>query len=251
MVEGKRQSTKAFEVKTDPTSVILSGITGDVTRTYAFGGVKGSLYEPNKFLANMNVINVPDLKQGQSETNTKFNERKQKILDAYNTNPNVEKIERSPSYMLCDPVQSTYAVQLKRGSKHETQTISNGVTYTPDYDIYFTAKALDKFCWELGSGTKWNKNLLVAQKLNVHGKILYRACIEVKPDFSRNSTTPKSVQSMKWLMQRHGVFVNLFRPNRIFEGLFTPGKYLITERGTPRKLKFRPKSLGEYLKHKK
>jgi len=53
----------------------------------------------------------------------------------------VEKIERSPSYMLCDPVQSTYAVQLKRGSKHETQTISNGVTYTPDYDIYFTAKA--------------------------------------------------------------------------------------------------------------
>jgi len=163
----------------------------------------------------------------------------------------VEKIERSPSYMLCDPVQSTYAVQLKRGSKHETQTISNGVTYTPDYDIYFTAKALDKFCWELGSGTKWDKSLLVAQKLNVQGKILYRACIEVKPDFSRNSTTPKSVQSMKWLMQRHGVFVNLFRPNRIFEGLFTPGKYLITERGTPRKLKFRPKSLGEYLKHKK
>ena len=59
VVEGKRQSTKAFEVKTDPSSVILSGITGDVTRTYAFGGVKGSLYEPNKFLANMNVVTIP------------------------------------------------------------------------------------------------------------------------------------------------------------------------------------------------
>ena len=59
VMEGKRQSTKAFEVKTDPTSVILGGITGDVTRTYPFGGVKGSLYEPNKFLANMNVVTIP------------------------------------------------------------------------------------------------------------------------------------------------------------------------------------------------
>ncbi len=163
----------------------------------------------------------------------------------------VEKVERSPSYMLCDPIQNSYAIQLKRGSKHETQTISNGVTYTPDYDIYFTSKALGKFCWELGSGTKWDKNLLVVQKVDVNDKVLYRACTEVKPDFSRNSTTPKSVQSMKWLMQRVGVFVNLFRPNRIFEGLFVPVKYLTTERGTIRKLKFRPKNLAEYLKNKK
>lgn len=59
VMEGKRASTQAFEVKTNPDSVILSGITGDVTRTYPFGGVKGSLYEPNKFLANMNVVSVP------------------------------------------------------------------------------------------------------------------------------------------------------------------------------------------------
>ena len=59
VMEGKRQSTQSFEVKTDPSSVILSGVTGDVTRTYPFGGVKGSLYEPNKFLANMNVVTIP------------------------------------------------------------------------------------------------------------------------------------------------------------------------------------------------
>lgn len=163
-----------------------------------------------------------------------------------------EKVERSPSYSLCDPVQSSYAVQLKRGSKQETQTISQGVTYTPDYDIYFTTKALGVFCWDLASSKKWDKNLLVAQAAYispVHGTV-YRACCEVKPDFSRNSTTPKSVQSMKWLMQKHGVFVNLFRPNRIFEGLFVPGKYMVTERGTKRILKFKPKTLQEYLKSK-
>lgn len=163
----------------------------------------------------------------------------------------VVKVERSPSYLLCDPVQSTYAEQLKRGSKQVTQTISLGVTYTPDYDIFFTEKAIGIFCWELGSDKKWDKNLLVAQKMG-DGKdgYWYRACCEVKPDFQRASTTPKSVQSMKWLMQKRGVFVNLFRPNRTFEGLFVPEKYKITERGTPRLLKFRVLNLQQYIKSK-
>lgn len=162
----------------------------------------------------------------------------------------VAKVERSPSYLLCDPVQNTYAEQLKKGSKQVTQTVSLGVTYTPDYDIYFTNKALGLFCWELGSDKKWDKHLLVVQKVDTEQGILYKACCEVKPDFQRASTTPKSVQSMKWLMQRRGVFVNLFRPNRIFEGLFVPEKYKITERGTLRLLKFKVLSLQQYLKNK-
>lgn len=173
-----------------------------------------------------------------------------------------ERVERSPSYSLCDPVQSSFAVKLKRGSKQETQTISQGVTYTPDYDIYFTSKALGVFCWDIDSHTKWDKNLLVVQKITPANFVeaeklqkngdgfIYRACCEVKPDFQRNSTTPKSVQSMKWLYQKLGVYVNLFRPNRIFEGLFVPGKYMTTERGTQRILKFKPKTLQEYLKTK-
>lgn len=160
------------------------------------------------------------------------------------------KVDRSPSYSLCDPVQSSYAVQLKRGSKQETQTISQGVTYTPDFDIFFTQKAIGVFCWNINSQTKWNKNLLVAQPISTSMGTFLRACCEVKPDFSRNSTTPKSVQSMKWLFQRHSVFVNLFRPNKIFEGLFVPDKYRVTERGTQRILKFIPKTLQQYLKGK-
>ena len=52
-------------------------------------------------------------------------------------------------------------------------------------------------------------------------------------------------------MQKQGVFVNLFRPNRIFEGLFVPDKYRLTERGTKRILKFKPLRLDEYLKKSK
>lgn len=162
----------------------------------------------------------------------------------------VDRIERSPSYLLCDPIHNTYVEQLKRGSKSVTQTVCLGVSYTPDFDIYFTQKAVGVFCWVLGSGAKYDKDLLVAQpwtgQMNNVG-LLYKATCEVKPDFQRNSTTPKSVQSMRWLMQKHGVFTNLFRPNRIFEGLFVPGKYMTTERGTKRILKFTPRNLQKYL----
>lgn len=166
----------------------------------------------------------------------------------------VEKVERSNSYSLCDPIHNSYAVQLKRGSKQDTQTIQQGVTYTPDFDIYFTAKALGVFCWELGSNKKWEKNLLVAQRDDVvtghYIKPVWKATCEVKPDFSRNSTTPKSMLTMKWLYQKHGIFVNLFRPNRMFEGLFVPDKYRTTDRGTQRILKFKARNLQEYLKKK-
>lgn len=155
------------------------------------------------------------------------------------------KIERSPTYLLSDSLSSTYSEQLKRGSKTVTQTIARGVSYTPDFDIYFTEKAIGKFCWILGTNAKWTPNLLVAQSTPISG--VYKATIEVKPDFSRNSTTPKSVQSMRWCYQKNGVFVNLFRPNRIFEGLFVPEKYCLTERGTPRLLKFKPRTLQQYL----
>lgn len=165
----------------------------------------------------------------------------------------VEKIDRCPTYLLSDSVSNTYSEQLKRGSKTVTQTISQGVSYTPDFEIYFTKKALGIFCWELGSNTKWNKDLLVGQRVFNRfsgGDDLYRATCEVKPDFSRNSTTPKSVQSMKWLFQTNNIFVNLFRPNRIFEGLFVPDKYRLTERGTQRLLKFKNRTLQEYLTFK-
>lgn len=160
----------------------------------------------------------------------------------------VTSISRGPSYVLCEPVVVSYAEQLKRGSKQVTQTVANGVTYTYDYDIFFTQKAIGLFCWVLGSGVKWDKNLLVAQPV---GPGVYKASIEVKPDFERTHSTPKSVQSMKWLFQKHGVFVNLFRPNRIFEGLFVPALYRLTETGGQRKFKFQPKSLEQYLHLKK
>ena len=53
--------TKTFETKDDPTSVLTSGLTGDVTRTMA-GEIFTQGYEPNKFLANITPVLVPQNK---------------------------------------------------------------------------------------------------------------------------------------------------------------------------------------------
>lgn len=58
VLEKKRSATETFEVKDDPSSVITSGATNPVARTYG-GGISGALYEPNKFIAAMNVVPVP------------------------------------------------------------------------------------------------------------------------------------------------------------------------------------------------
>ena len=58
VLEKKRAATETFEVKDDPSSVITSGATNPVARTYG-GGISGALYEPNKFIAAMNVVPVP------------------------------------------------------------------------------------------------------------------------------------------------------------------------------------------------
>lgn len=59
-MSGRRAKTQVFEIelKTDPDSVITSGATNPVARTYG-GGISGALYEENKFIAAMNVVPVP------------------------------------------------------------------------------------------------------------------------------------------------------------------------------------------------
>ena len=59
--EKKRDRTKVFETKDDPTTVVTSGLTGDVTRTMA-GEIFTQGYEPNKFLANITPVLVPQNK---------------------------------------------------------------------------------------------------------------------------------------------------------------------------------------------
>ena len=157
----------------------------------------------------------------------------------------ISKIERSESFLLCDSITHNYSLTGKRGaSRPMTQTISLGHSYTADYRVTFTKKALGKFCWLLGDNSKNEKNLFVCQQIDNQ----YVTYVEVKPDFDSRGKTRSAINDMKWVFQKHEIFINLFRPNRWFEGTFTPSNYQFTERGVKRKLNFEVRTIDEYLK---
>lgn len=161
----------------------------------------------------------------------------------------IVKVERSPSFVLVPAVYNNYVEKLKTKNKDRVQSIMNDVVYTPDYDFYFRKEALGLFIWDIDSATKCPKNLFIAQKDQKTG--LYRVCVEVKPDFSRNNQTVGSVVKMKWLYQTHGVFTNLFKPDDIHKRMFCSAKYMVTKLGTIRKIKYPFVSLQSYIKSKK
>jgi len=59
VVEGRKANSKKFEVKTDPTSIVTSGATNPVSRTIPTTMIYSAGYAPNKFLAAMNPVTIP------------------------------------------------------------------------------------------------------------------------------------------------------------------------------------------------
>ena len=59
VIEKKRQSTSAFEVKTDPESILTTGYTGDVMRTMGTNQIWSASWLQNKFLAAMTNVTIP------------------------------------------------------------------------------------------------------------------------------------------------------------------------------------------------
>lgn len=59
VISRKRSGTRAFEVKTDPSSILTSGATNPVSRTMPNTTIYSAGYEPNKFLAAMNIVTIP------------------------------------------------------------------------------------------------------------------------------------------------------------------------------------------------
>lgn len=86
---------------------------------------------------NKVAVDVPNLKQGQGETNVKFQERKQKILDSYNTNPDVDpqngrKFRNlTPDPVYAEPKEKERTVVVPKGSNPNNKEI-----YRDDDFIY-------------------------------------------------------------------------------------------------------------------
>lgn len=161
----------------------------------------------------------------------------------------IKNIKRSDTYILFNPVTRTYIERLKTKANTKQETLLEGCVYTPDFYFELTPKgeklALFSNINSQDKLRRRNSYNIIYQEIG--GKKI--AHIEVKGTVYRtsNDTTEKFSVTKKWLWEKHGVFVNLFQPDKVFPLTFTPKEYLTTEkRGSKRIIKWKVNSLNEY-----
>jgi hypothetical protein len=157
----------------------------------------------------------------------------------------IKKIARAESYLLSMAYVNDYVENMKRvSSKPMTQTLLHGHSYTPEFEVHWDKKALDKFIWMSGQG-KMTKVFIGYEFENNPGS--YVTYIEVKPLFDQNNMERLFKLNQKWMWQNYSIFINLVKVKDLFEKTFTPKEYLTTPSGKKRVLKWKPKTLFSYV----
>jgi len=170
----------------------------------------------------------------------------------------IKKIERAESFLLCDSLVNNYAEQLKKvSSRPMTQTLLHGHSYTPEFKITWDKKARDKIVWMSEDACKFDKvfvgrNIIPPMVPFDTSKRHYTdrdiiTYIEVKPSFDQNNMERLFKINQKWMWEKHSIFVNLVKVQELFPKTFTPKAYLTTPTGRVRLIKWKAKTLSNYL----
>jgi len=157
----------------------------------------------------------------------------------------VKKLERAESIRLSERLENKYTqvVEMKTKTKEveKNQVLLEEHIYTPEFKITWSQAGSELFVDSLvGSTGKLNKPFI-----KVYG---YDTFIEVKPEFDQNSMERLFKINQKWVWDKHGVYINLVKPLKLFEKTFVPKKYLLTATGKPRVIHIPIRSLEDYLK---
>ncbi|MFT7282456.1 MAG: hypothetical protein ACI9DM_002191 [Cyclobacteriaceae bacterium] len=147
---------------------------------------------------------------------------------------------------LTSEVTHNYVKKMKRvADKQLTQTILKGSEYTPDFDIFFTAQAKGIFVSQIGDGTEKIDTPFIADAS------FPLVSVETKGSFDQNNMTRLVRNNIKFLYQRHGIFINLLMVPDIFKKTFTPQRYLLTNKTKkPRTINFKTISLDQFINSK-
>lgn len=176
----------------------------------------------------------------------------------------ISDIKRAKTYSLSNPVIHTYKkiTQLKSKVKEENkdQKLLGPHEYTPEFEIVWTKKGVEKFIWKYES---WNNNKNIDIKfdktfighenfipqVNNSDNFTLKTLIEVKPMFDQNNMTRLFKINQKWVWDKYHLFVNLVYPQKLFNITFTPKEYMITTHtNKQRKITYENiKTLQQYL----
>lgn len=151
----------------------------------------------------------------------------------------IKSFGRSETYLLTSNVIIPYKV----GKKSKAQVIMRGCEYTPDYIVTW-ADNWRSFVWDIESETKKDRELV--GRFNSEGNMV--TVIEIKPVMDSHNSIRIATDRIKFLFSKNGVWVNLLQPDLFYEAVFPPPEWLLTPTGKPKKMKYVPKTLNEYLK---
>ena len=152
----------------------------------------------------------------------------------------IEYYERGLSYMLSDSLSNNYAVQLKTRSKPMRQNILMGHSYNYDFNIKWAEKGIKYFVNRFGE--KWEKPFLINSK--------NMSFIECKPAFDFQNMTRLAVLNVKWMWDKHKIFIQMVKNIELFEKTFTPKAYEKTKTGKTRDIKHTFRTLEQYINGK-
>jgi hypothetical protein len=157
----------------------------------------------------------------------------------------IEDIKRAESFLLTEGFYNYYTEPIKRGTSSRTkdQVILRPSSYTPEFKVIWTDK-YKEFVWTIGSNTKFDKCFVghVAENHKVYTLI---ECKSSGYDFS--NMTRLFINNQKFVFDKYKLFVNLVKPDKLFERTFCPKSYQKTATGKARKIKFEVKTIDEYL----
>jgi hypothetical protein len=159
----------------------------------------------------------------------------------------IQSIERAESYLLSDSLMHSYVKQLKTKSNPAIQTLMHGHSYTPEFLIHWNLEALGKFVWVFDPKIKHEMPLFIG--IADHGRI--STVVEVKPMWDQNNMERLFKVNQKWMWEKHSVFVNLVKPQKLFQDTFTPSEYRTTPSGRPRLIKWDIKTISQFLNQHK
>jgi len=146
------------------------------------------------------------------------------------------------SYELSAPEIYDWKKQLKTKEKWMRSTLLQGHIYTPDFEVYWNAKASGIFYQSLAFGSKLKAPFIC------NGQ---RSVIEVKPSFDMNNMQRLFTINQKWMFQKHKIYVQKIVPYGPKKCLFAQtfvaeeAKYTLKARKL-KKYKFPIKSLKQY-----
>jgi hypothetical protein len=154
------------------------------------------------------------------------------------------------SWKRCDTMtlaSNVKAWSQKGKSKAKPTVVLRAQTYTPDFEVLWTQKAVDKkLVVELVKEESGNLPESYSHPFITNNDLV--SLLEVKGGFTEHDESRIYSILAKWTYQVHGVYVQRVKvsaaPNSIFAKTFCPSRFLLTDKTMkPRKINFSPRSI--------